>query len=86
MLRRKAFSATGACRAQSCRSIFSGSFCNLMAWCQTNEQQVFATAELPEEDEQDSDEILICRILKDNGPVSGGAIYGVSRTTLASKR
>jgi hypothetical protein len=45
------------------------SFCSLMPWCRADAEQVYAIGELPQEDETDSNELLICRVLKENGPV-----------------
>jgi len=45
------------------------SFCNLMPWCRADETQIFAIGDLPPEDEQDSSEVLITRVLQENGPV-----------------
>jgi hypothetical protein len=44
-------------------------FCNLMPWCKTDEEHVFASNGVPEEDEQDSNEKLLRRILQEHGPV-----------------
>lgn len=45
------------------------SFCNLMPWCGADEERVFARDGIPEEDEQDSNETLMRRILQEHGPV-----------------
>jgi hypothetical protein len=45
------------------------SFCNLMPWCGADEKRVFARDGIPEEDEQDSNETLMRRILQEHGPV-----------------
>ena len=58
------------------------SFCSLMPWCRVDAEQVYATGELPQEDETDSNELLkYCRVLKEQvRHVATGSVAPGQRT------
>lgn len=45
------------------------SFCNLMSWCEVEDDRVLVSGELPIDDDYDSNETILTGILRENGPV-----------------
>lgn len=44
-------------------------FCSQMPWCTADEECIRGVGELPQDEETDSNEVIICRVLQEHGPV-----------------